>query len=148
MSLRPGTLLYQDVRNPHSLCWACHLVSEYLSLFWTFILFSSVQLLSCAWVFVTPWTAAHQASLSITTSWILLKLMSIELVMPCLSIYQMAPLLYLCLWGGGRILHSRHRRSACSLVTPWWLPAGVLWPWGTSAHYQSWPTLFCSSLCE
>ena len=32
--------------------------------------------------FVTPWTAAHQASLSITNSWSLLKLMSIELVMP------------------------------------------------------------------
>ena len=31
---------------------------------------------------VTPWTAAHQASLSITNSWSLLKLMSIELVMP------------------------------------------------------------------
>ena len=32
--------------------------------------------------FVTPWTAAHQASLSITKSWSLLKLMSIESVMP------------------------------------------------------------------
>ena len=32
--------------------------------------------------FVTPWTAAHQASLSITNSWSLLKLMSIEFVMP------------------------------------------------------------------
>ena len=43
---------------------------------------SSVQSLSCVWLFVTPWTAAHQASLSITNSWSLLKLMSIELVMP------------------------------------------------------------------
>ena len=42
--------------------------------------FSSVQLLSHVWHFVTPWTAAHQASLSITSSWSLLKLMSIELV--------------------------------------------------------------------
>ena len=32
--------------------------------------------------FLTPWTAAHQASLSITNSWSLLKLMSIESVMP------------------------------------------------------------------
>ena len=31
--------------------------------------FSSVQLLSCVWLFVTPWTAACQASLSITNSW-------------------------------------------------------------------------------
>ena len=43
---------------------------------------SSVQSLSCVWLFVTPWTAAHQASLSITNSWSLLKLMSIESVVP------------------------------------------------------------------
>ena len=43
--------------------------------------FSSVQLLSCVWLFATPWTAAFQASLSITNSWSLLKLISIELVM-------------------------------------------------------------------
>ena len=44
--------------------------------------FSSVQLLSHVQLFVTPWTAARQASLSFTNSWSLLKLMSIELVMP------------------------------------------------------------------
>ena len=43
---------------------------------------SSVQWLSLVWLFVTPFTAAHQASLSITNSWSLLKLMSVELVMP------------------------------------------------------------------
>ena len=43
---------------------------------------SSVQSLSHFWLFATPWTAAHQASLSITNSWNLLKLMSIESVMP------------------------------------------------------------------
>ena len=41
-----------------------------------------VQSLSCVQLFVTPWTAAHQASLSFTISQSLLKLMSIELVMP------------------------------------------------------------------
>ena len=45
-------------------------------------LFSSVQSLSHVRFFVTPWTAAGQASLSITKSQSLLKLMSIELVMP------------------------------------------------------------------
>ena len=45
-------------------------------------LFSSVQSLSHVQLFATPWTAAHQDSLSITNSWSLLKLMSIELVMP------------------------------------------------------------------
>ena len=43
---------------------------------------SSAQSLSCVWLFVTPWIAARQASLSITNSWRLLKLMSIESVMP------------------------------------------------------------------
>ena len=44
--------------------------------------FSSVQSLSHVWLFATPWTAAHKASLSITNSQSLLNLMSIELVMP------------------------------------------------------------------
>ena len=43
---------------------------------------SSVQSLSRVWLFATPWTAAHQASLSITNSWSLPKLMSIALMMP------------------------------------------------------------------
>ena len=43
---------------------------------------SSVQLLSHVPLFATLWTAAHQASLSITNSQNLLKLMSIELMMP------------------------------------------------------------------
>ena len=43
---------------------------------------SSVQLLSFVQLFVTPWTAARQASLSITNSWTLLKLTPIELVTP------------------------------------------------------------------
>ena len=44
--------------------------------------FSSVQSLSRVWLFVTPWTAARQASLSITNSRSLLKLTSMESVMP------------------------------------------------------------------
>ena len=43
---------------------------------------SSVQSLSHVWLFATPWTAAHQASLSITNCWSLPKPMSIESVMP------------------------------------------------------------------
>ena len=42
----------------------------------------SVQLLSRVQLFATPWTAARQASLPITNSWSLPKLMSIESVMP------------------------------------------------------------------
>ena len=44
--------------------------------------FSSVQSLSCVRLLATPWTAARQASPSITNSWSLLKLMSIKSVMP------------------------------------------------------------------
>ena len=50
-------------------------------LYCPFFSISSVQLLSRVRLFVTPWTAAHQASLSITNSWSPPKLMSIELVM-------------------------------------------------------------------
>ena len=57
--------------------------------------FSSVQSLSCVWLFATPWTAARQASLSITNSQSLLKLMSIELVMPSNHLILCHPLLLL-----------------------------------------------------
>ena len=53
----------------------------------------SVQSLSCVQLFATLWTAACQASLSITNSWSLLKLMSIELVMPFKYLILCRPLL-------------------------------------------------------
>ena len=57
--------------------------------------FSSVQSLSCVQLLVTPWTAAHQASLSITNSWSLLKGMTIESVMPSNHLILCHPLLLL-----------------------------------------------------
>ena len=54
-----------------------------------------VQWLSCVRLFVTPWTAAWQTSLSITNSWSLLSLMSIELVMPSNHLILCCPLLLL-----------------------------------------------------
>ena len=54
---------------------------------------SSIQSLSHARLFATPWTAAHQASLSITNSQSLLKLMSIELVMASNHLILCRPLL-------------------------------------------------------
>ena len=57
--------------------------------------FSSVQALSHVQLFATPWTAAHQASLSITISRSSLKLMSIELVMPSSHLILCRPLLLL-----------------------------------------------------
>ena len=59
------------------------------------IQFSSVQSLSRVRLFATPWTAAHQASLSITNFWSLPKLMSIEAVMPSSHLILCRPLLLL-----------------------------------------------------
>ena len=58
--------------------------SKHLDTFDNYYVFYNVfsSLLSPFWLFETPWTAAHQASLSITNSWSLLKLISIELMMP------------------------------------------------------------------
>ena len=57
--------------------------------------FSSVHSFSCVQLFATPWTAPRQASLSITNSWSLLKLMSIESVMPSNHLILCHPLLLL-----------------------------------------------------
>ena len=57
--------------------------------------FSSVQSLSRVWLFVTPQIATRRASLSITNSWSLLKLMSIESVMPSSHLIFCRPLLLL-----------------------------------------------------
>ena len=72
--------------------WFIFIIRFSLSLFFFFTvphglrylssLFSSVQSLSRVWLFATPWTAAHQASLSITNSQSLLRLMSVRSVIP------------------------------------------------------------------
>ena len=64
-----------------------------LNILCAYFYFSSVQLLSCVRIFATPWIAALQASLSITNSWSLHKLMSIELVMPSNYLILCHPLL-------------------------------------------------------
>ena len=55
----------------------------------------SVQLLSCVWLFATPWTAACQTSLSITNSQSMLKLLSMESVKPTNHLILCHPLLHL-----------------------------------------------------
>ena len=64
-------------------------------MFITYYLFSSVQLHSCVWLSVTPWTAARQASLSITNSQSPHKPISIESVMPSNHLILCHPLLLL-----------------------------------------------------
>ena len=69
--------------------------------------FSSVQSLSRVQLFVTPWTAAHQASLSITYSWSLLKLMSIESVRPSNHLILCHPLLLPSTFPSVRVVSSK-----------------------------------------
>ena len=70
--------------------------SSHLKMDWPYLnqlQFSSVQSLSRVWLSVTPWTAARQATLSITNSWSLVKLMSIESVIPSNNLILCHPLL-------------------------------------------------------
>ena len=69
--------------------WVCDTIHSSLPLF------SSVESVSCAWLFATPWIAARQASLSITNSQSLLEVMSIELVVPSNHLIVCHPLLLL-----------------------------------------------------
>ena len=72
---------------PQSACLFSHLLLQWPSL----SQLSSVQSFSRVWLFATPWTAASQASLSITSSWSLLKLMSIKSVMPSNHLIFISP---------------------------------------------------------
>ena len=67
----------------------------FINLKFTYIQFSSVQSLSRVWFFAPPWIAARQASLSITNSRSLLKLISIKSVMPSSHLILCCPLLLL-----------------------------------------------------
>ena len=71
--------------------WVKYALSSYLGPYD----FSSVQLLSCVWLFVTPWIAALQASLSITNPRSSPRLTSIESVMPSSHLILCRPLLLL-----------------------------------------------------
>ena len=69
-----------------------HFLTSLLTMYSVPVQFCSVQSLSHIRLFVTPWTAACQASLSTTNSWSLLKLMFIELVMPSNHLILCRPL--------------------------------------------------------
>ena len=78
-----------------SKCLLIFLMFKKITIKYVVIYFSSVQSLSCVRLFTTPWTAAHQASLSITNSRSLLRLMFIESVMPSNHFILYRPLLLL-----------------------------------------------------
>ena len=99
-------IIYQDIWRQASfrfkqkkihvvLDWSINLNKRYIIVLENLIQFSSVQLLNRVLLFGTPWTAAHQASLSVTNSWSLFKLISIESVMPSSHLILCHPLLLL-----------------------------------------------------
>ena len=67
----------------------------FVTTYYLLILIFVVQLPSHVWLFVTPWTAAYQASLSLTISWSLPKFMSFESVMPSNHLILCCPLFLL-----------------------------------------------------
>ena len=88
----------EDDRNITSRCSTFFFLNAPPPSLRTFLLFvlmltQSVQSLSRVQLFATPWTAARKGSLSITNSWSLIKLMSIELVMPSNHLILCSPLL-------------------------------------------------------
>ena len=101
--------------------------------------FVVVQSLSCDWLFVTPWTAALQAALPFTISQILLRLMSIELLMPSNRLVLCQPLLFLpsvfpsirvfsnklALWLGSQSIRASASTSALPMNTQDWFPLGL-----------------------
>ena len=90
-----------------------------------FLYYNSVQSLSCIWLFVTLWTAARQASLTITNSQSLLKLMSIESVMPSNHLILCRPLLLPSVFPSIRVfsdesvLHIRWSKYWSFSISPW-----------------------------
>ena len=94
--LVPLSLIFTRIRVFSSESALCNKWTKYWSFSFSTLSFqwiSSVQELSHVWPFATPWTAACQASLSITNSQSLLKLMSVELVTPSNHLIFCHPLL-------------------------------------------------------
>ena len=120
---------------------------------------NSVQLLSRVWLFATPWTAAWQASLFFTNTPSLLKLMSIELVMPSNQLVLCHPLLLppqsfpvsgsfpvsKFLASGGQSIEASVSASVLPMNIQDWLPLGltglISLPRQTTDTYLTWMNL-------
>ena len=134
---------------------SCHLTKlRYI----TFHQFNSVQSLSSVWLLATPWTAAQQASLSITNSRSLLKLMSIELVMPSNHLILCRPLFLppsifsiIRVFSNESALYIRWPKySASTLVLPMntqdWSPLG--WTGWISLQPKGLSRVFCNTTVQ
>ena len=96
----------------------------------------SVQSLSRVWLFATPWTAADQASLSIINSRSLLKLMSIESVMPSnhrILCLERVACVCMCMWGMWMhvYVHACFILTWCSTGRPGLVCNFSHWDWGS-----------------
>ena len=88
--------VWPEIWKPEGHIWIGIGWREWISRSWEFKAhIISIQWLSHVQLFGIPWTAAHQASLSISSSWNLLKLMSIKVVMPSNHLVLCRPLLLL-----------------------------------------------------
>ena len=110
---------------------------------------AAVELHSHVWLFVTPWTAARQASLSFIISWNLLKLMSIELVMPSNHLILCLPLLLVSLifltinvFSNESVLHIRWPKYWSFSIGPSHEYSGLI------SFRIDWFDLFCSPVCR
>ena len=120
--------------------------------------FSSVQSLSCIWLFVNPWTAACQASIPIANSQSLLKLMSIELVVPSNHLILCRPLLLQSFPASGSLQMSQFLASggqsigvsASASVLPMniqdWFPLG--WTGWISLHSKRLSRVFSNTTVQ
>ena len=93
--LKQNTVLKHYQFYLQNLLLTCRLVSKPTALVKALIFCMVVLLFSHVWLFATPWTAAHQASLSFTISRRLLKLVSIDSVMPSNHLVLCHPLILL-----------------------------------------------------
>ena len=120
-----------------------NIISTYFNIYYiyTFIFVVVVQSLSHVWLFTTPWTAAHQTSLSFTISWSLLKLMSTESMMASnhLILYRLLFLLSsvvpsIRVFSKGRFFESGGQRIGASASV---LPMDIQGPVGASDGKES-----------
>ena len=142
-------MLLLAIRYNCDTLWSRHLVQ-----------FSSVQSPSCFWLFATPWTTAHQTSLSIINSQSSPKFMSIELVMPSSHLIFCRPLLrlppippsirvfpmsQLFAWGGQSIGVSASA-SVLSKNTQDWSPLG--WTGWISLQSKGLSRIFSNTIVQ
>ena len=105
----------------------------YLNILLFAVSVSSVQSLSRVRLFATPWTAARQASLSITNSWSLLKLLSVESVMPSKHLILCRPLLLPSIFPSIRIFSNE---SVLCIRWPKYWSFSFSWIWMNSSEYS------------